>query len=197
MRHRDAARPTGRDDPAPGLAGLRGRIADLDGRADAAFDRLRGNRVADRVLYGASALGDHSLIWFIVGAARALGSARRRRSAVRMAAALGVESVLVNVVVKSFFRRQRPVWESVAPRPHRLRRPRSSSFPSGHASAAFTAATLLAEDSPMAPLYYGAAAFVALSRTYVKIHHASDVVAGAATGLVLGRIARKIWPKSN
>ncbi|HEX4822257.1 MAG TPA: phosphatase PAP2 family protein, partial [Acidimicrobiales bacterium] len=82
-------------------------------------------------------------------------------------------------------------------RPHRLRTPRSSSFPSGHASAAFTAATLLAEDNPMAPVYYAAAAVVASSRVYVKIHHASDVLAGAATGLILGRIARRIWPKSS
>jgi membrane-associated phospholipid phosphatase len=28
---------------------------------------------------------------------------------------------------------------------------------------------------------------------YVKIHHASDVVAGIATGAVLGRIARRLW----
>jgi len=48
----------------------------------------------------------------------------------------------------------------------------------------------------MAPLYYVAAAVVASSRVYVKIHHASDVLAGAATGLVLGRLARRIWPKS-
>jgi len=53
--------------------------------------------------------------------------------------------------VKSFFRRKRPEWLSETPRPHRLRRPRSSSFPSGHASAAFTAATILSEDDPLWP----------------------------------------------
>jgi len=195
VRHRDAARPTGRDDPAPGLAGLRGRIADLDGRADAAFDRLRGNRVADRVLYGASALGDHSLIWFIVGAARALGSARRRRSAVRMAAALGVESVLVNVVVKSFFRRRRP--QSSHPRPLPLRQPATSSFPSGHATSAFCAAGLLSEDDRLRPLYYGLAVVVASSRVHVRIHHASDVLAGAAIGVLFARIGRRLAPLSS
>ena len=157
---------------------------------------MRGNKTADRAFYAASELGDFSLIWHLVGVARGLTSEQRADEALRLSAVLAAESVLVNGVVKSFFRRKRPVWEAVDPRPHRLRTPRSSSFPSGHASAAFTAATLLAEDSAMAPLYYGAAAFVAMSRTYVKIHHASDVLAGAATGLVLGRIARKIWPKS-
>jgi undecaprenyl-diphosphatase len=76
-----------------------------------------------------------------------------------------------------------------------LRTPSTTSFPSGHASAAFTAATVLSEGDPLWPLYYAAAAVVASSRTYVKIHHASDVVAGVATGMVIGRIARKVWPR--
>jgi membrane-associated phospholipid phosphatase len=38
------------------------------------------------------------------------------------------------------------------------------------------------------------AAVVATSRVHVGIHHASDVAAGAALGLVLGRVALKVWP---
>ena len=156
---------------------------------------MRGNKTADRLFYAASELGDFSLLWHLVGVARGLTSDERADEAFRLSAVLAAESVLVNGVIKSFFRRTRPTWDAASPRPHRLRKPRSSSFPSGHASAAFTAATLLAEDDPLWPLYYAAAAFVASSRTYVKIHHASDVVAGAATGMILGRIARKVWPK--
>jgi membrane-associated phospholipid phosphatase len=29
---------------------------------------------------------------------------------------------------------------------------------------------------------------------YVKIHHPSDVVAGALLGFVLARVARRVWP---
>jgi undecaprenyl-diphosphatase len=179
----------------PSLTDLTSRVREFDERIDTAFDRLRGHKVADRAFYAASELGDFSLIWHLVGAARGLTSDRRADEAIRLSVVLAAESVLINGVVKSFFRRRRPVWDPLVKRPHRLRRPRSSSFPSGHASAAFTAATLLAEDDPLWPLYYAAAAFVASSRTYVKIHHASDVVAGAATGIVLGTIARKVWPK--
>lgn len=180
----------------PSLSELTARVHRFDNRVDQAVDGLRGNKIADRAFYAASELGDFSLIWHLLGVVRGLTSDERADEAIRLSLILAAESVLVNGVIKSFFRRERPVWESVDPRPHRLRSPRSSSFPSGHASAAFTAATVLAEDSPLAPVYYAAAAFVAASRTYVKIHHASDVVAGAATGLVLGRIARNIWPKS-
>jgi undecaprenyl-diphosphatase len=180
---------------SPSLTDLVARVREFDDRVDGAFDRLRGNKIADRTFYGASELGDFSLIWHLIGVARGLTSDRRANEAIRLSSVLAAESVLINGVVKSFFRRRRPVWDALTPRPHKLRRPRSSSFPSGHASAAFTAATLLAEDDPLWPLYYATAAFVASSRTYVKIHHASDVLAGAVTGMVLGRIARKVWPK--
>ena len=181
--------------PTPSQADLLARVGAFDDRVDGAFDALRGNKTADRLFYAASELGDFSLIWHLVGVARGVTSDRKADEAIRLSAVLAAESVLVNGVIKSFFRRRRPEWVSETPRPHKLRRPRSSSFPSGHASAAFTAATILAEDDPLWPLYYAAAAFVASSRTYVKIHHASDVVAGALTGIAIGRIARKAWPK--
>jgi len=41
-------------------------------------------------------------------------------------------------------------------------------------------------------LWFGLASVVGLSRAYVRIHHASDVIGGAAVGLVLGRIAVRI-----
>jgi undecaprenyl-diphosphatase len=75
-----------------------------------------------------------------------------------------------------------------------LRRPRTSSFPSGHATSAFTAAALLGEDDHLKPLYYGIAVIVAWSRVYVKIHHASDVVAGIGVGVLLGRLGRRLFP---
>jgi undecaprenyl-diphosphatase len=172
---------------------VRARVADFDARADRALDSLRGHPVADRAFYVASELADFSLLWHLLGAARGVTSDDRANEAVRASIILGAESLLVNGIVKSFFRRTRPEWEQ--PRAFRIRKPLSSSFPSGHASAAFTAAVIMSEDNPWWPLYYAAAALVATSRAYVRIHHASDVVAGAATGIVLGNIARRAWPR--
>ena len=36
---------------------------------------------------------------------------------------------------------------------------------------------------------------MASSRVYVRIHHASDVVGGVATGLVIGTAARAFWKR--
>jgi undecaprenyl-diphosphatase len=173
--------------------GVRARIARFDDGVDSAFDRVRGNPVADRVFYGASELGDFSLVWFILGALRGLRSERDWQAALRVGGGLAVESALVNGVIKSFFRRRRPATEGFV---HRLplRRPRTSSFPSGHATSAFSAAALLSEEDALWPLYYAIAGVVATSRVYVKVHHASDVVAGAALGALMGRAARALFP---
>jgi undecaprenyl-diphosphatase len=170
----------------------RAPVSRLDALVDAELDRLRGHPVVDRVFYAASELGDFSLIWLILAAARGLRSERDERAAVRMALNALAESVLVNWVIKSMFRRSRPVSDAV--RPHRLRQPLTSSFPSGHATAAFSNAILLAEGDPLAPLYYAVAIVVASSRVYVKIHHASDVLAGVGIGVGLGLLVRKLKP---
>lgn len=172
---------------------MRAAVRSFDERADAAFERLRGNPVADRIFYGATALGDFGLIWHLCAAARGLrGGRRNERAAVRVHLGLPVEAVVVNVGVKSLFRRVRPRRHDPHPRP--MRQPLTSSFPSGHATAAFCAFVLLSEGDALWPVYLGAASAVAASRVHVKIHHPSDVAAGAALGLALGLLGRKLAP---
>jgi membrane-associated phospholipid phosphatase len=169
------------------------RIQQFDHTADRWFDQLRGRPTADRLFYGASALGDFSLLWHLISLARVVADPTTEREALRMATALAVESVAVNVGVKAVFRRERPAW--AGDRPHDLRRPRSSSFPSGHATSGFLAAGLLAAGRPrQRALWYGLAGVVAASRVHVRIHHASDVVGGALLGLSFGALVRRGWP---
>jgi undecaprenyl-diphosphatase len=174
---------------------LREPIRRFDMAADSAWDRLRGRPLVDRVFYSASALGDFSLIWHILGCGRALLPGHEAEEAVRLSVTMGAESALVNGPVKSLFGRLRPVHDDSTVHPHRLRRPRTTSFPSGHASAAFTAAALLSDGSrwPVRWAVNGVAAVVAASRVHVRIHHASDVMAGAVLGIALGAVARRAW----
>ncbi len=154
---------------------------------------LRHHRTVDAVMYGATAAGDHGIVWLGL----ALLQAGRRRSGwqrplLRAAIGLGVESAVVNGPVKFMFRRTRPVHDG--PRPLHLRTPRTSSFPSGHACAAFFGAALLRDGDPLWPLYYALAVVVAASRIHVKIHHASDVIGGVTVGILLGELARRMVP---
>jgi undecaprenyl-diphosphatase len=154
---------------------------------------LRHRRPIDVIMYTASAVADHGMVWTVLSAAQALRSRRAWAAPLtRSVVGLGVESAVVNGPVKWLFRRTRPIHEG--PRPLHLRTPRSSSFPSGHSSAAFFGAALLCEGDPWCPLYYALAVVVAASRVHVKIHHASDVIAGAAIGVALGAITRQLVP---
>ena len=168
-------------------------VARFDEWFDQTLDLVRGNAVADRIFYLASGVGDMSMLWHLVGATRAALDPDRLGDAVRLSAVLGLESVTVNQGLKRLFKRGRPVFEGT--RPHRLRTPSTTSFPSGHASAAFCAATVLSGEDPQhAALWFGLATVVAVSRPYVRIHHASDVVGGAVIGYVAGRVARALLP---
>ncbi|MGI9029293.1 MAG: phosphatase PAP2 family protein, partial [Ilumatobacteraceae bacterium] len=156
---------------APGRRSLGPTIATFDRRVDAGLELLRGQRLVDAVFVGASRLGDFSVIWHLANASRGLTSDRRTNQVPALAAALGLESLLVNQGLKRLFRRPRPTVQGDPRFP--VRRPSTSAFPSGHASAAaFTATVLTAWDGPRsAPLWWGIALTVANSRAYVRIHH--------------------------
>jgi undecaprenyl-diphosphatase len=159
-------------------------IARFDASVNRAVDQVR-NPALDKFMYRLSSAADHSLIWHVAGALRGLRHDDLEGSA-RFSAALGVESALTNGPIKMLFERVRPLpYEDVEFR-YGMRRPITSSFPSGHATAAFCAATLMGGG----PAWYVAAAAVASTRVYVKLHYASDVIAGAALGTVLGLAMR-------
>jgi membrane-associated phospholipid phosphatase len=168
-------------------------VDSFDRRADQQLERLRGNAVTDSVFTTASHLGEFSGIWHLIGIGRAIVDPSVVRQSVTMSALIGAESLIVNQGLKRLFRRTRPT-ESGDPRFH-VRRPLTSSFPSGHASAAFFSAAILttATGRSLAPVWYSTAAVVAVSRAYVRIHHPSDVVGGAAVGALLGILGSRVF----
>lgn len=175
----------------PGRSAFGPAVDAFDATADQLLEQLRDHPLADRLFLTASHLGDFSLIWHLASLTR--GVVRRRPDqAIVLAAALGLESLIVNQGVKRLFRRTRPTTSGDARL--QVRTPSTSAFPSGHASAAaFAAATLIMWDGRRwAPLWITLAAVVGVSRAYVKIHHPSDVVGGAVAGLMLAAMFRPL-----
>lgn len=199
------------------LAGLRAhplaaRARTIDRAVDDAVRRFSRPSL-DAVFYPLSSAADHSLLWLAAGAVSEATGRARPGTALRLTAVLGAESALTNGVLKSLVGRVRPapaagpahgagpIAETAAPGsgggplPWGLRRPVTSAFPSGHATAAFTAAVFLSRADP-GPPWYALAVLVGGSRVYVRLHHASDVIGGAALGLAFGLVARRLVPPS-
>lgn len=163
----------------------------LDEAVDRAWEPLRRLEPVDRLFYAASEAANFSMVWHGLGLARALAT-RDWRLAARTSVALGIESAVVNGPIKSVFLRDRPATAAELPR--KLRQPRTTSFPSGHASAAVVATSSLTEGSgrPWRWFTRSLATVVATSRIHVRIHHATDVAAGAAVGWALSRAIRPV-----
>ena len=187
----DAA-PAEAQDP---LAAAARQIARFDRAVDRRWEALRGHKLLDRVMYGASDVGEFSQLWHVLGAIRALAPRREASDALRFSALMALESLVVNQGVKRLFARRRPGTAAENPTRHRLRQPITSSFPSGHASAAFCAAAVLSRGSRLGPVYRLASVIVAVSRVHVRLHHASDVIAGAAVGEAIGRLASRLMQR--
>jgi membrane-associated phospholipid phosphatase len=176
--------------PAPGREMFGARVARFDGRADELLEHARGQVVVDSVFRFASEAADFSMIWHVANVVRGT-IVRRPDQVVGLAVALGIESLVVNQGLKRLVRRERPTTEGDHRTP--VRRPSTSSFPSGHASAAaFNATILTSWDRRRWPLWWSIAAVVGVSRAHVRIHHASDVVGGAVIGVVFGFAAQRV-----
>lgn len=175
----------------PGRSQFGPLVDAFDAQVDELLEALRGHPLADKLFLGASHAGDWSAIWHVLSLSRGLLRGRPDQ-VVALAIAIGAESLIVNQGVKRLFRRERPTTEGDTR--YAVRRPSTSAFPSGHASAAaFAASAFIAWDGRRwAPWWVTVATVVGVSRAYVRIHHASDVVGGAVVGYALARLARPV-----
>ena len=164
----------------------------FDNKVDAALERIRDYKIVKVTFTAASALGDFGILWHIIGLLRAIGSVDRFQQALVFSTMIGIESLLLNQGIKRLFRRSRPTTSG--DERFALRKPRTSSFPSGHASSAFFSALVLTYffTWPWVALFYVFALIIATSRVGVRIHHASDIFAGAFIGAAMGVIARLV-----
>jgi membrane-associated phospholipid phosphatase len=146
----------------------------------------------DRYMRRLTEAANYSRLW--LGSAAILAATRGgrgRRAAVMGLASVGVTSATANLLVKPLGRRRRPD-SSDAPAARRAPMPDSTSFPSGHAAAAFAFATGVGGVAPRDAIPIRAlASVVAYSRVHTGVHYPADVIAGALLGSTLAQITTR------
>jgi undecaprenyl-diphosphatase len=106
--------------------------------------------------------------------------------------AADVAAGVISYALRQAIGRERPPLVYPEPKPL-VSVPNSGAFPSGHTSAAFACATVLAWASPRLriPLFVLAAA-IGWSRIYVGVHWPLDVLGGAVLGVLVSTVLLKL-----
>lgn len=171
----------------PGRAGI-------DRRLYRFINGLPHTTTSDRYVSVLSDLGE-GLGWVSLGIGLAiLGGPKGRRAGVATAVASLGATYVVQTRIKPIFRRVRPFVNREA-RVVGIR-PADHSFPSGHTASSFAAATALAFFYPRAaPLAYGLATAVGVSRVHLGVHFPSDAAVGGVMGIGLGTFSASVFRK--
>ncbi len=132
------------------------------------------------IMEGISDLGDYRGVMGASILLMAYGNESHRETGKLLSSAYMGAGILT-FGIKRLVRRKRPLDETLG----------NPAMPSGHASIAFSVATILGYQYPKwrIPLYLGAG-LVSFSRVYLGRHYTSDVVVGAAIGTAAGML---VW----
>jgi membrane-associated phospholipid phosphatase len=174
------------------------RVLRLLGRWDRrAYKAVAGmtTPLLDEPMRLVSRVADYSKPWLATAAVlAAVGGRTGRRVALTGVVAVAATSFVVNQPMKLAGWRARPDRLTLrVPVPRWVPMPASTSFPSGHAASAAAFAGAVGEAMPRLSLPLGvAAAAVCFSRVYTGVHYPGDVVVGAATGAVIGRLTSRM-----
>lgn len=157
---------------------------DLDRRIFEALYGLTPAWIAEPITH----LGSKGGVWVLAALVLlVLGPRLNRRTGAAVFAAIAVNTLVVDLLIKRTVARTRPWSIMDVDLDDTLMNPHSYSFPSGHAATAFAAAWILAARFPRWrwPLL-ALASLVALSRVVLGAHWPSDIAAGALIGITVG-----------
>lgn len=133
-------------------------------------------------------LGDKGIIWILTAVVLLFFKEYRRCGAILLFGLLA-GLIVGNLIMKNIFERSRPCWlEPIANM--LIAVPEDYSFPSGHTmSSAIAAAVLVLRDRRIGVPAVIIALSIAFSRLYLYVHFPTDVLVGAAVGVLIGIVA--------
>lgn len=144
----------------------------------------------DAIMPFITQLGDAGLIWIILSIGLIIPKKTRKIGFV-MIIALILNGIICNIILKPMLARIRPFDVNTAIK-LLINKPRDFSFPSGHTSASFTAASVLFfRKSKLFVPSLVLAFLISFSRLYLYVHYPSDVLAGLVLGVLCGYIGHR------
>ena len=144
----------------------------------------------DAIMPFITQLGDAGLIWIILSIGLIIPKKTRKIGFV-MIIALTPNGIICNIILKPMLARIRPFDVNTAIK-LLINKPRDFSFPSGHTSASFTAASVLFfRKSKLFVPSLVLAFLISFSRLYLYVHYPSDVLAGLVLGVLCGYIGHR------
>lgn len=146
------------------------------------------NPVLDIIMCAITRLGDAGIIWILLCIVLLI-LPKTRKSGVVLMAALLVDPVVCNVILKPLVHRIRP-FDVKTGIELLVKRPTDYSFPSGHtaASVASVMALYLAGEKKIWVPALVLAVLIAFSRLYLYVHYPTDVLGGMIIGIAAGAI---------
>ena len=141
----------------------------------------------DKLMIMATYAGTGGFVWWVALAMPFLISHSYRRAGVILTIALALNYLLGEIIIKKSVGRDRP--SVLLPEEEmKISKPKDHSFPSGHSASSFCAfaVTLVCCEPYIWIPSLIAAATIAFSRIYLRVHFLSDVIGGAVLGLIDG-----------
>ena len=153
------------------------------------------NPVLDTMMCAITRLGDAGIFWILLCMVLLI-LPKTRRSGVILMAALLVDLVICNGILKPLVHRIRP-FDVKTGIELLVKRPTDYSFPSGHTAASFASVTALylaGEKKLWIPALV-LAVLIAFSRLYLYVHYPTDVLGGVVAGLAAGALGYWLMKK--
>lgn len=148
--------------------------------------------VLDKFMTSVTKLGNAGIFWIILTVLFLL-IPKMRKTGVVMAAALIIDLLLCNVLLKNLVARTRPYDVNTGIQ-LLVAKLRDYSFPSGHTAASFASATALyfAGEKKLWKPALVLACLIAVSRLYLYVHYPTDVLGGVVIGIIAGYLGYRL-----
>ena len=174
-------------------------LLELDGKLLLWLREIVCHPALDGVMKFVSKLGDHGMIWIVIGVLFLLMGFWKKvwfRNGFLLLFSLLADLILCNKLLKPLLDRTRPYYvldyEPLIPPVG------DASFPSGHTAVSFAAATAIyAINKKWGIAAYAFAVLMGFSRLYLGVHFPLDVLGGAVVGTVAAKIVIGLMKRRN